>query len=215
MQISGFTREELLGKATISCATGYADGGFQGFVAHGAGRAAWRGLVKTAVKMAILLGGGAGHPAEKNGQIIGYMSVRTRQIRRRALRPKRATAPQACKDRLPASGRRSVSLGTRLRAAIATLGVLCALLGFFGVQTLNNGVEALHAMYQHRTTLNVINRVMFLLADNRSQIMLSLQHDPGSPVVSQHDHPLDMHVQTTLKTVKKSTPCWRSCASCR
>ena len=67
-------------------------------------------------------------------------------------------------------------------------------LGFWRQTPQQRRVEALHAMYQHHfVTSNVINRVMFLLADNRPQIMLSLQHDPGSPVVSLHDHPLDMH----------------------
>ena len=139
-------------------------------------------------------------PLKKNGQIIGYMSVRTPpdpQARAEAEARYRAAGVQG---RLPASGRRSVSLGARLWAAMATLGVLCALLGIFGVQTLNHGDEALQAMYQnHLLPSDVINRVMFLLADNRSQIMLSLQHDPSNPVVSLHDHPLDMHVQATLK----------------
>jgi methyl-accepting chemotaxis protein len=41
--------------------------------------------------------------------------------------------------------------------------------------------------------------MMFLLSDNRSQIMLALQHDPANPSAKLHDHPLDLHVDNTLK----------------
>ena len=202
VQISGFTREELLGKShNIVRHPDMPMAAFKDLWRTVQAGLPWRGLVKNRCKNGDFYWVEAlVTPLKKNGQIIGYMSVRTPpdpQARAEAEARYRAAGVQG---RLPASGRRSVSLGTRLRAAMATLGVLCALLGFFGVQTLNNGVEALHAMYQHHLQpSNVINRVMFLLADNRSQIMLSLQHDPGSPVVSLHDHPLDMHVQTTLK----------------
>lgn len=40
---------------------------------------------------------------------------------------------------------------------------------------------------------------MFLLADNRSQVMLALQHDPANPSARLHEHPLAMHIDNTLK----------------
>ena len=55
-------------------------------------------------------------------------------------------------------------------------------------------------MYQENLlSSNMINRMTVLLADNRSQIMLGLQHDPASPNAALHDHPLDAHIDATLK----------------
>src|SRR5574343_882100 len=41
--------------------------------------------------------------------------------------------------------------------------------------------------------------MMFLLSDNRSQLMLGLQHDTTNPSAKLHDHPLDVHIENTLK----------------
>jgi aerotaxis receptor len=75
-----------------------------------------------------------------------------------------------------------------------------ALIGFFGLRSLTGTSQELNSMYRENLVpSNVVNRMMFLLADNRSQIMLALQHDATNPFVKMHDHPLDLHINATLK----------------
>jgi aerotaxis receptor len=59
---------------------------------------------------------------------------------------------------------------------------------------------SLQTLYQDKQMpSNLANKMMFLLSDNRAQIMLALQHDPANPSAKLHDHPLDLHVENTLK----------------
>ncbi|TAJ79370.1 MAG: methyl-accepting chemotaxis protein [Gallionellaceae bacterium] len=40
-----------------------------------------------------------------------------------------------------------------------------------------------------------VNKTMYALADERSQLMLALQHNPGNPVARLHDHPISKHFE--------------------
>mgnify|MGYP000856693440 CR=1 FL=1 len=139
-------------------------------------------------------------PLKKNGEITGYMSVRTPLTADKKLAAEALYRAAGTTGKLPASSRRSIPLAPRLWAAMGALLVLMALIGFFGLRSLTGTSQELNSMYRENLVpSNVVNRMMFLLADNRSQIMLALQHDATNPFVKMHDHPLDLHINATLK----------------
>jgi aerotaxis receptor len=161
----------------------------------------WRGLVKNRCKNgdfywveAFVV------PIRKNGQIVGYQSVRTP-----AQAQKRAAADSAYKaaglsGSLPATAKRSISVRSRLWGALAILIAVMATIGFISLNGLSQTNEQMSKMYRENLlSSNIVNRMTVLLADNRSQIMLGLQHDANNPNSKLHDHPLDMHVEATLK----------------
>jgi aerotaxis receptor len=78
--------------------------------------------------------------------------------------------------------------------------MLMSVIGFISLSGLSQTNEKMHQMYtENLQSSNLVNRMMVLLADNRSQVMLGLQHDPSNPNAKLHDHPLDMHIEATLK----------------
>ncbi len=49
-----------------------------------------------------------------------------------------------------------------------------------------------------------------LMAENRSQVMLALQHDPESAGAKLHDHPITLHTDAIIKNRDKITEQWNS-----
>ena len=202
VEISGFSREELVGSShNIVRHPEMPMAAFADLWQTVKAGLPWRGAVKNRCKNgdfywveAFVV------PLKKDGQITGYMSVRTpltADKRAAAESLYRATGPSG---KLPATKKRSLPLATRLWAAMGVLVALMALIGFFGLRGMAGNEQALDAMYRDNLLpSNTVNRMAFLLADNRSQIMLALQHDPTSPFVKMHDHPLDVHIKATLK----------------
>ena len=206
INISGFSREELIGKNhNIVRHPDMPEAAFADLWATVKSGLPWRGLVKNRCKNgdyywveALVV------PLKKNGQITGYMSVRTPASAAKRAATEAAYAAAGQKGKLPASARHSLSLRARLWATMAALVALMAIIGFVGLKGLKETDLELQAMYQDNLLpSNVVNRMMFLLSDNRSQIMLGLQHDPGSAFVKMHDHPVSLHVDATLNNRKE------------
>ena len=204
--ISGFSRAELIGQDhNLVRHPDMPAAAFQDLWTTVRAGLPWRGLVKNRCKNgdyywvdALVV------PLKKDGRITGYMSVRTPAASRPRAAAEAAYAAAGQNGRLPASGRRSISLRTRLWATIGALVGLMAIIGFVGLHGLKDTDAQLAAMYRDNLLpSNVVNRMMFLLADNRSQIMLGLQHDSGSPFARLHDHPVDVHIDNTLNNRKE------------
>ncbi|RKT58819.1 methyl-accepting chemotaxis sensory transducer with Pas/Pac sensor [Azonexus fungiphilus] len=202
VDISGFSREELIGKNhNVVRHPDMPEAAFADLWQTVKSGLPWRGLVKNRCKNgdfywveAFVV------PMKKNGQVTGYMSVRTPADSARRAAAEAAYRNAGQKGPLPASGRRSLSLRARIWATMGVLLAMMAILGVLGLSNLKGINQELDAMYRENLLpANTVNRMMFLLSDNRSQIMLGLQHNPDGPVASLHDHPLDMHIEATLK----------------
>jgi aerotaxis receptor len=206
VEISGFTREELLGKNhNMVRHPDMPEAAFHDLWATVKKGLPWRGMVKNRCKNgdyywveAFVV------PVKKNGEITGYMSVRTPAPSDKRAAAEAAYAAAGQKGRLPATGRKSLSLRTRIWATMAALITLMSVIGVVGLTSLKSTDEELIALYnENLVPSNIVNRMMFLLSDNRSQVMLGLQHDPASQFAKLHDHPVDLHIDATLNNRKE------------
>ncbi len=205
-EISGFSRNELLGQShNIVRHPDMPPQAFTDLWNTVKSGLPWRGLVKNRCKNgdhywveALVV------PVKQNGQTTGYMSVRT------PVSAGRIQEAEARYTRLKASGAPlhtardgwfgRLSLRARLWAMLATLMLMLLIGSFIGLGGISQVNKELKYLYQNELTpSNKINRIMLLLGDNRSQVMLGLQHDPGSPNSKLHDHPLALHIDNTLK----------------
>ncbi|MDX9944263.1 MAG: methyl-accepting chemotaxis protein [Azonexus sp.] len=202
VDISGFSREELIGKShNIVRHPDMPEAAFKDLWGTVKSGLPWRGMVKNRCKNgdfywveAFVV------PLKKNGQITGYMSVRTPAPAAKRAAAEAAYAQAGQKGALPTTGKKSLSLRSRIWATMGVLVLLMLVLGFFGMTGQKSASEQLDAMYRDNLQpSNAVNQMMSLLADNRSQIMLALQHDPDSPFNKLHDHPIDLHIEATLK----------------
>jgi aerotaxis receptor len=202
VKISGYSRDELIGKShNLVRHPDMPMAAFKDLWTTVQSGMPWRGLVKNRCKNgdfywveAFVV------PLKKNGQIFGYQSVRTP-----AQAQKRAAADSAYKaagisGNLPVTAKRSISMRNRLWGALAILIAVMATIGFISLNGLSQTDDQLSKMFRENLlSSNMVNRMIVLLADNRSQIMLGLQHDPSNPNAKLHDHPIDLHIENTLK----------------
>lgn len=202
VEISGFSRDELIGQShNIVRHPEMPEAAFRDLWNTVKSGLPWRGMVKNRCKNgdfywveAFVV------PLKKNGQITGYQSVRTPARRDKQAAAVAAYAAAGQTGSLPGTGKRTLSLRTRLWGAIAAILALMTLVGLMGIKGLAETDEQLGQMFSEKLLpSNAANRMMALLTDNRSQIMLGLQHDPGNPNAKLHEHPLSMHIDVTLK----------------
>ena len=202
VQISGFSRDELVGSNhNIVRHPDMPEAAFADLWRTVKGGLPWRGIVKNRCKNgnfywveAFVV------PLKKQGQITGYMSVRLPATAAKRAAAEAAYRAVGTQGKLPATGRHTIGLRTRLWASMGSLVALMLIVGSIALNGLVSTNTQLQNLYNNDLLpSNDINRMVFLLSDNRSQIMLGLQHDPANPNAKLHDHPLSTHIENTLK----------------
>lgn len=104
----------------------------------------------------------------------------------------------------------NLRIGGRLVLLVSVLLSMTLAIGGVGLNTMAKCNEALASSYQNRLEPSgMIGRVMMLMADNRSQIMLGLQHNPDNPLAKMHDHPLARHTDAVVKNRDEITAIWK------
>lgn len=72
------------------------------------------------------------------------------------------------------------------------MSIIIGVLGLSGMHTTNDSLEEMYADGLHHT--HAMGIIMDHMADTRTQLLLSLQHDPESPTSKMHDHDVSMHL---------------------
>jgi len=160
-------------------------------------------------------------PIFDNGQVSGYLSVRRkvedaaipalddiyRKFREGKAGSLRISHGEVVKG--SGGGLKNVSLGIKLGALLAFLVVTLivqAVIGLYQVSITNDVVGDIFARRTEPT--RIIGRISKLMADNRSQVLLGLQHDPSSPLSKMHDHPASVHNEAVQKNIAEITSLW-------
>lgn len=196
--ISGYARDELVGHAhNIVRHPDMPAAAFSDLWATLKSGLPWRGVIKNRCKdggfywvEAVVV------PVKKDGQVVGYMSVRTKPS------SERRAAAQALYERVGPGGKvsRSGKWALSIRQCIwgSTFAML-SLLGMVGtLSILNQGSSnaALKAMYQDDFQVsNQVNQLIHAAERTRTQVLLGLQHDSAQVSAKFHDHPLKAHLE--------------------
>jgi len=214
VELSGFSREELIGKNHNIVR--HPDMPPQAFawlwetVKKGQ---PWRGTVKNRCKNgdhywvdAFVV------PIRKNNQITGYMSVRNEPAREQ-VRGAEALYRQLNQTKAPIKTggfMKGLTIKARLAMIMAFMAVLMLGGGGIGLSGIVMSNKALETTYRDRLEpSNMVNRIMLLMNENRSQIMLALQHNPESAFAKMHDHPVELHTDMVVKNRDEITSLWQ------
>jgi len=205
VELSGFTREELIGKNhNIVRHPDMPPQAFEDLWRTVKAGLPWRGIVKNRSKDgdhywvdAFVV------PVQEDDRIVGYMSVRSRPARQ-AVADAEALYRRLGADKRPLDSRppllKRLSIRARLAAIMAFMAVLLVGGAGVGIGGMFMANEDLGQAYRDHLKPSVaLAKMVERLGDNRSQIMLALQHNPGTPFAKMHDHPVDMHIEATLK----------------
>jgi len=203
--LSGYNSDELLGKShNIVRHPDMPPAAFEDLWKTVKTGRPWRGVVKNRCKNgdhywvdAFVV------PLRRNGQAIGYMSVRSAPSREQ-VRGAEGLYQQinAGKAGLPKAGvgfLGSLSMRLRIQGVMGLMALLIVLIASFGMYALTLCNQALQEAYEaHMKPSIAIAKMVERLGDNRSQIMLALQHSPDNKYHTMHDHPLTLHIDNTL-----------------
>ena len=95
------------------------------------------------------------------------------------------------------------SVQSRLVAVVVLFIVLLGLGGAVGYRIMVAGsAQSTMLMEEHIRPFALLNQIRFLQADNRTQLLLSLQHDPTSPFLAMHDHGPERHLDAIAANVQ-------------
>ena len=94
--------------------------------------------------------------------------------------------------------------------ALAVLTLLVAIIiGLLSVKALGKANHAMEEMYtQGVIESHYFSRVITLIDESRTELLLSLQHDPGSVFASMHDHPVDRHLDAAIGRLNEAEEVW-------
>ena len=205
VEISGFSRSELLGQNhNIVRHPDMPPQAFADLWRTVQAGLPWRGIVKNRAKNgdhywvdAFVV------PVRENDRIAGYMSVRSVPSREAVANAeilyKSLNQSGKALDSSPPWWKR-ISIRARLAAVMAAMGLMLAVGAVTGIGGLIQGNQALKATYHEQLEpIEIIGRIMILMNDNRTQVLLGLQHDDANPLSQMHDHPVVMHTGAVVK----------------
>lgn len=198
-QISGFTREELIGaNHNIVRHPDMPPQAFEDLWRTVKSGTPWRGMVKNRCKdgdhywvEAFVV------PIYEKDKTIGYTSVRSRPSRQdiaeAEARYKQLNSGHAKLDSRPPAWRR-ISLRARLLGVmffIAAMMLVLSVLGLRGIVDTNRDLEKTY--HARMVPTEKIGRIATLMSENSRQVMLAIQHNPSNPFVHLHDHAVTVH----------------------
>ncbi|WP_205202023.1 methyl-accepting chemotaxis protein [Azonexus hydrophilus] len=223
VEISGYGEEELIGQPhNLIRHPDMPSEAFADLWRDLQARRPWVGLVKNRRK-----DGGfywvtaAVAPLYENGKVTGYMSVRRQASREQIMAAdsayQRIREGRAGRLRIrhgaAVEGGPGWFAGWSLRHKVRTgfsvllLGmVLVASLGLWGIHRVHESAVALNEnSVKPAQSLAVVSRLM---AENRAQILLSLQHDPAGDYYAAHDHELNFHLRQLDSNIAEISRQW-------
>ncbi|HEY0844529.1 MAG TPA: Tar ligand binding domain-containing protein [Noviherbaspirillum sp.] len=216
VEVSGFSRDELLGSShNIVRHPDVPPAVFEDMWETLKKGLPWRGLVKNRTKSGDHYWVDA-HvvPVRKNGETIGYMSVRTRPARESIPKAEALYAEVARTGQVPvqnnASGWRrylSVKNGAVLGIVFVTLMMIAG--GILGITGLTLSSKAMRGLYyEEMAPVQAIGRINFLMADNRAQLALALRQHAAAADTGRADAGVRPYTTLLLKNKQEIDALW-------
>ena len=94
-----------------------------------------------------------------------------------------------------------------LTAISVLLIALVAAVGLMGIKNLNKALEDIYQ--ENMVPMKLLDNVFSDINGTRTQLLLALQHAPGSPFYDLHDHPLSLHLDTIKEGQARNQAAWQ------
>ncbi|GBG00752.1 hypothetical protein AZSI13_00790 [Azospira sp. I13] len=227
IEISGFSEAELIGEPhNIVRHPDMPPQAYSDMWSHLKAGRPWTGLVKNRCKNGDHYWVEANAtPIREGDTVVGYMSVRRKPTREqveaaesayRLFRENRAGSLRILCGKVvrggPSLGARfaNQSLATRLGLGFGLAVLFAVVVGVLGLRALETTNQSLEQAFTERLQpVQGLARIGKLVADNRAQILLGLQHEPGTAHAATHEHPVTVHTDIIAKNREELTAIWQ------
>jgi methyl-accepting chemotaxis protein len=145
-------------------------------------------------------------PIRENGQVTGYMSVRRKPTREavaaceqayKMFRDKQAGGSQIRHGQVVKGGdglASRLSLKVRMTIGFGAMLAMVAIVAAMGIHGLQDSKAQTEQLYNDRLEpMQALAAIGKLMAENRAQVLLGLQHDPAGAYAKLHDHQISFH----------------------
>ena len=103
----------------------------------------------------------------------------------------------------------NLKVGVRISALIVLMFAALIAVAFIGLNLAAKSNEGGRGIYENSLQpTRLVTEVISLMAENRAQVMLAMQHDPGSSLAALHDHPINLHLDNHAANRDKITEIW-------
>lgn len=199
VETSGFTRDELIGKNhNLVRHPEMPPAAFADMWKTLKEGMPWQGIVKNRCKNGDFYWVKAFvAPVYQGAEIVGFISVRTKpqaaEVSAAETLYQKLHAGSATLNSRPPFWKRA-SIKIRLVGLMVSMLLLVAGGAAVGVAGIRLTNEALETTYHHGLEpVDMVGEVTRLMSENRSQVMLSLQHNPANAFSAMHDYPVTTH----------------------
>jgi len=224
LDISGFTEAELIGQShNIVRHPDMPPEAFEDLWRDLKAGRPWTGYVKNRCKNGdyywVLA---TATPIREGGQIVGYMSVRRKATREavaavdaayKLFRDKQAGGSQILHGAVVKGGEGFISrmsLKARMTAGFTIMLATLAIVAGIGLKGLSSTQDQLERLYGDRLEpVQALAAIGKLMADNRAQVLLGLQHDSNGAYAKLHEHPLAIHLEAIDRNAGEITERWQ------
>jgi len=211
VEVSGYSNEELIGKNhNLVRHPDMPAAAFEDMWTSLKQDLPWHGIVKNRCKNGDYYWVDARVvPIRKNGATIGYMSVRgvpTQQEVAAAEHAYKKAAPLGRISKFIGNGlKKYVSIKNCVAFGIVFIALSMVAGGVLGTSGLRHSSDAIRSLYhEEMEPARAIGRINFLMADNRAQIALALNHNPGEPESANFDAmPVTEHTEVIEKNIRE------------
>ncbi|HHV49931.1 MAG TPA: HAMP domain-containing protein [Rhodocyclaceae bacterium] len=103
----------------------------------------------------------------------------------------------------------NLKIGVRISALIVLMFAALIAVAFIGLNLAAKSNEGGRGIYENSLQpTQLVTEVISLMAENRAQVMLAMQHDPSSSLAALHDHPVNLHLDNYAANRDKITEIW-------
>ncbi|MDX8399350.1 MAG: Tar ligand binding domain-containing protein [Gallionellaceae bacterium] len=211
IEVSGYSSEELIGKNhNLVRHPDMPAAAFEDMWTSLKQDLPWHGIVKNRCKNGDYYWVDARVvPIRKNGETIGYMSVRgvpTQQaIAAAELAYKKVVQPGRMSKFISNGLKKYVSIKNCVAFGIVFIALSMVAGGVLGISGLRHSSDSIRSLYyEEMEPARAIGRISLLMADNRAQVALALNHNPGAPESADFDAlPVSEHTVMIEKNIRE------------
>ncbi len=102
-----------------------------------------------------------------------------------------------------------ITIKARLIVLVCFASILMIIIGILGLNGMDRLGVSLSSVYKNRLVpTGQMGTIIGLMRDNRTQLLLGFQHDPGNSLSAMHNHSLEKHTGRVATNIKEISRVW-------